>query len=90
MLGFLGRLEAELWGIFRGLEMFQNHGMEAMDIDTDSNGNNVGYDNREVPRSLPSQSADPRVQGLARGHGMSSQAHIPGGHIIKWQIDSSI
>lgn len=42
VLGFLGRLEdymsleAELLGIFRGLEIIQNDGMEAMEIDTNS------------------------------------------------------
>lgn len=43
VFGFSGRLEdctkfvqAELWGIFRGLELVQNEGMEALEVDSDS------------------------------------------------------
>lgn len=42
MIGFYGRLEdcssleAELWGIFRGLEMVKSQNMEAVEIDSDS------------------------------------------------------
>lgn len=42
VLGFYGKLddctslEAELWGIFRGLELVQSQGMEAVEIDSDS------------------------------------------------------
>lgn len=41
VLEFSGRhvdctnLEAELWGIFRGLELVQNEGMEALEVDSD-------------------------------------------------------
>lgn len=39
---FFGRLEdctsleAELWGLFRGLELIQNQGIEAMEVESDS------------------------------------------------------
>jgi len=42
ILGFYGRLEdcssleAELWGIFRGLELVQSQSMEALEVDSDS------------------------------------------------------
>lgn len=42
VLGFFGRLEnctsleAELWSLFRGLEMIQQQGMEAMEVELDS------------------------------------------------------
>lgn len=42
VLGFYGRLadctslEAELWGIFRGLELVQSQGMEAVEVESDS------------------------------------------------------
>lgn len=42
VIGFYGRLEdctsleAELWGIFRGLEMVKSQNMEALEIDSDS------------------------------------------------------
>lgn len=42
ILGFYGRLddctslEAELWGIFRGLELVQSQGMDALEIESDS------------------------------------------------------
>lgn len=52
ILGSTLSLEAELWGIFIGLELVQNQSMEALELDLDS-GTAVAMINADSPEHSP-------------------------------------